>query len=64
MILYKIDTFIKYPDFTLSGKKVLPKSDMGYESILVNEAERHIGRLKKRRVRNKKYIKNRNNKQS
>ena len=48
------DTLIKHPDFALPGRKVLLKSDMEYEVILIDATETPIERPKKRRVKNKK----------
>ena len=41
------DTVIKYPDFALPGRKMLLKSDMDYEIVLVDAAESPIERPKK-----------------
>ena len=38
------DTLIKHPDFALSGKKVLVKSDMEYELVLIDVTESPIER--------------------
>jgi hypothetical protein len=54
---------IKDPDFALPGRKALLKSDMEYEVVLIDATETQVERPKKRRVKNKKRIKNRNNKQ-
>lgn len=47
------DTLIKSREFSLPGKKVLLKSDMDYEVILIDAAESPIERPK-RKVKNKK----------
>ncbi len=41
------DTLIKHPDFALPGKKALVKSDMTYETILIDATESPIQRPKK-----------------
>ena len=41
------DTLIKHPDFALPGRKVLLKSDMDYEIVLVDAMESRIERPKK-----------------
>ncbi len=41
------DTLIKHPDFALPGKKALVKSDMVYETILIDATESPIQRPKK-----------------
>ena len=56
------DTLVKSGELSLPGKKALLKSDMEYEVILIDAAESPIERPKKR-VREKKKVKNRNNKQ-
>ena len=56
------DTLIKHPDFSLPGRKALLKNDIEYAVVLVDASETPIERPKKR-VRNKKRVKNRNNKQ-
>ncbi|EFB40281.1 hypothetical protein pah_c211o001, partial [Parachlamydia acanthamoebae str. Hall's coccus] len=56
------DTLIKHPDFALPGRKALLKSDMEFEIVLVDACESPIERPKKR-IRNKKWIRNRNNRQ-
>lgn len=43
------DTLIKQPDFALPGKKALVKSDMEYETILIDATESPIERPKKSR---------------
>lgn len=40
------DTLIKHPDFALPGRKVLLKSDMEYEVILIDATETPIERPK------------------
>ncbi len=40
------DTLIKHPDFALPGKKALVKSDMTYETILIDATESPIQRPK------------------
>ena len=57
------ETLIKHPDFALPGRKALLKSDIEYEVVLIDATETPIERPKKRRVKHKKRIKNRNNKQ-
>src|ERR1700733_3435044 len=42
------DTLIKHPDFALPGRKVLLKSDMEYEVVLVDASETPIERPKKK----------------
>jgi hypothetical protein len=42
------DTLIKHPDFALSGRKALLKSDREYEVVLVDASETPIERPKKR----------------
>ena len=41
------DTLIKHPDFSLPGRKVLLKSDMEYEVVLIDATETPIERPKK-----------------
>lgn len=41
------DTLIKHPDFSLPGRKALLKSDMEYETILIDATETPIERPKK-----------------
>ena len=41
------DTLIQHPDFALTGRKVLLKSDMDYEIVLVDATESPIKRPKK-----------------
>ncbi len=41
------DTLIKHPDFALPGKEALVKSDMTYETILIDATESPIQRPKK-----------------
>lgn len=41
------DTLIKHPDFSLPGHKALLKSDMEYESVLIDATESPIERPKK-----------------
>jgi hypothetical protein len=41
------DTLIKHPDFALPGRKVLLKSDMEYDVILIDATETPIERPKK-----------------
>ncbi len=41
------DTLIKHPDFAFPGKKALVKSDMTYETILIDATESPIQRPKK-----------------
>mgnify|MGYP003475789428 CR=1 FL=1 len=41
------DTLIKHPDFSLPGRKVLLKSDMEYEVVLIDATETPIERQKK-----------------
>jgi len=41
------DTLIKHPDFALPGRKALLKSDMIYETILIDATESPIERPKK-----------------
>ena len=53
------DALIKHPDFSLPGRKALLKSDIEYAVVLVDASETPIERPKKR-VRNKKLVKNRN----
>ncbi len=43
------DTLIKHPDFSLPGRKVLLKSDMEYEVVLIDATETPIERQKKGR---------------
>jgi transposase len=43
------DTLIKHPDFALPGRKVLLKSDMEYEVILIDATETPIERPKKKK---------------
>ena len=42
------DTLIKHPDFALPGRKVLLKSDMEFEVLLVDASETPIERPKKK----------------
>jgi len=42
------DTLIKHPDFALPGRKVLLRSDMEYEVILIDATETPIERPKKK----------------
>jgi hypothetical protein len=42
------DTLIKHPDFALPGRKVLLKSDMEYEVVLIDASETPIERPKKK----------------
>lgn len=58
-VAYKIirwveDTLIKDPAFALPGRKVLLKSDMEYEVLLVDASETPIERPKKKSNRNRK----------
>jgi Helix-turn-helix of DDE superfamily endonuclease/Transposase DDE domain len=57
------DNLIKHTDFALPGRKALVKSEMEYEVVLIDETETQVERPKKIRFKNKKRIKNRNNKQ-
>ena len=41
------DTLIKHPDFSLPGRRVLLKSDMEYEVVLIDATETPIERPKK-----------------
>jgi hypothetical protein len=41
------DTLIKHPDFSLPGRKMLLKSDMEYEVVLIDATETPIERPKK-----------------
>ncbi len=41
------DTLVKHPDFALPGRKVLAKSDVEYELILIDATETPIQRPKK-----------------
>ena len=41
------NTLIKHPDFALPGRKVLLKSDMEYELVLIDATETPIERPKK-----------------
>ena len=41
------DTLIKHPDFSLPGRKMLLKSDMQYEVVLIDATETPIERPKK-----------------
>lgn len=41
------DTLIKHPDFSLSGRKALLKSDMDYEVVLIDATETPCERPKK-----------------
>lgn len=41
------DTLIKHPDFALPGRKVLLKSDMEYDVVLIDATETPIERPKK-----------------
>lgn len=43
------ETLIKHPDFALPGRKALLKSDMIYETILIDATESPIERPKKNR---------------
>lgn len=43
------DTLIKHPDFALPGRKALLKSDIEYETILIDVSESPIERPKKGR---------------
>jgi len=43
------DTLIKHPDFALPGRKALLKSNMVYETILIDATESPIERPKKNR---------------
>lgn len=56
------DVLIKSGEFSLPGRKALLKSDIEYQVILIDAAESPIERPKKR-VKAKKKIKRRNNKQ-
>lgn len=59
------DTLVKHPDFALPGKKALAKSDIEYETILIDTTESPIERPKKTkallfRQKEKTYFKNSN----
>jgi hypothetical protein len=45
------DTLIKHKDFALPGRKVLLKSDMEYEVILIDATETQIERPKKKKAK-------------
>lgn len=57
------DILIKSGKFSLPGRKALLKSGVKYEIILIDATESPCERPKKKRFKNKKRIKNRNNKQ-
>ncbi len=48
------DTLIKHPDFALTGRKALLKSDMEYEVVLIDASETPIERPKKKSGRKRK----------
>ncbi|WP_249299089.1 IS5 family transposase [Neochlamydia sp. AcF65] len=56
------DTLIKSGEFSLPGKKALLEKDSEYEGVLIDASESPVERPK-RRVKEKKKIRNRNNKQ-
>ena len=46
-VVWVENTLIKHPDFSLPGKRVLQKSDMEYEVIMLDVTETPIQRPKK-----------------
>ncbi|KJV75010.1 IS5 family transposase ISOt6 [Orientia tsutsugamushi] len=59
------DTLVKHPNFALTGRKAIMKSDMNYEVVLIDATETPIERPKKTKIllfrkEEKAYTKNSN----